>query len=98
VIDNGPDAVRLYPCGGGSVLQVYTSPQNAGTSTATVASWSVPAFDEQIQELLVAGVRLERYEGMPSDENGVHAFGTHKVAWFLDPDGNTIAIDNGGAM
>ncbi len=89
----GPQ-LRIYPCGAGSRLQVYVS-QHAGSGTATVASWSVDDFDEVIDRLVAAGAVLERYEGMPADERGVHAFGTHRVAWIADPDGNVISLDNG---
>ena len=94
----GGPPLRIYECGGGSELQVYESAEHAGKSTATVVSWSVSDFDTQVDELLAAGVEFERYEGLPVDDKGVHAFGDHKVAWFLDPDGNTIAIDNGGPV
>ena len=93
--EGGPDMVRIYECGGGSLLQVYESPDHAGKSTATVASWSVPEFDTLIDELHAAGVTFERYDTPEGDERGVHTFGTHKVAWCRDPDGNTIAMDNG---
>jgi catechol 2,3-dioxygenase-like lactoylglutathione lyase family enzyme len=91
----GPDMVQIYECGGGSLLQVYASPGSAGNATATVASWSVADFDAEIDRLIAAGVEFERYEEQPSDEKGVHTFGEHKVAWCRDPDGNTLAIDNG---
>lgn len=39
---------------------------------------------------------FERYAAQAADENGVHSFGEHKVVWFRDPDGNTLALDNGG--
>ena len=94
----GGRQLRIYECGGGSELQVYESSDNAGKSPATVVSWSVPEFDSEIDELLAAGVEFARYDGLPTDDKGVHAFGDHKVVWFLDPDGNTIAIDNGGPI
>jgi catechol 2,3-dioxygenase-like lactoylglutathione lyase family enzyme len=94
----GPESVCMYECGGGTVLQVYASPDHAGKATATTASFSVSDFDAQIDELIAAGVEFERYDEQPSDSKGVHTFGDHKVAWCRDPDGNTIAIDNGGPV
>lgn len=91
-----PGQVRLYPCGRGSVLQVYAS-EHAGTGTATAASWSAQDFDDVVDALLAAGVVFETYEGMPADERGIHAFGTHRIAWFRDPDGNVLSLDNGAA-
>ena len=87
-------ALRIYPCGSGSRLQVYVT-EHAGSGGATVASWSVPDFDELTAELRANGVEFERNEGMEADEHGVHAFGTHKMVWFADPDGNIIGLDNG---
>lgn len=91
-----PGQVRLYPCGRGSLLQVYVS-EHAGTGSATVASWSTGDFDGVVDALLAAGVTLETYEGMPADERGVHEFGSHRIAWFCDPDGNVLSLDNGAA-
>ncbi len=89
------DEVRIYPCGEGSLLQVYAS-EHAGTATATVASWSTPHFESVVEELSARGVSFERYAAQAADENGVHTFGGHKVVWLRDPDGNTLAVDNGG--
>ena len=94
-LEGGPDAVRIYECGNGSHLQVYASPDHAGKATATVASFSSPEFDAQVDELLEAGIEFARYDAPEGDERGIHTFGDHKVAWFEDPDGNVIALDNG---
>jgi catechol 2,3-dioxygenase-like lactoylglutathione lyase family enzyme len=91
----GPEPVRIYPCGGGTVLQVYASPEHAGKATATVASWSVDDLDAVVDELSAKGVPFERYDELDADERGIHSFGEHRVAWFRDPDGNTCAVDNG---
>ena len=93
--EGGPDAVRIYECGNGSLLQVYESPDHAGKATATVVSWSVPDFDAQVEELLEAGVEFAKYDTPGGDERGIHTFGDHRVVWFQDPDGNVIAVDNG---
>ena len=92
--EGGPDAVRIYECGNGSQLQVYASPDHAGKGTATVASWSVPEFDAQVDELLGAGIEFAKYDAPGGDERGIHTFGDHRVCWFEDPDGNVIALDN----
>lgn len=88
--------VRIYPCGRGTLLQVYAS-EHAGTGSATVASWSADDFDGVVDALVSAGVVFDTYEGMPADERGVHAFGTHRVVWFRDPDGNVLSLDNGAS-
>lgn len=87
------EMLRIYPCGDGSRLQVYAS-EHAGTGGATVASWSVSDFDAVTARLRENGVEFERYDGMEADEDGVHAFGSHRMVWFSDPDGNVLAVDN----
>ena len=92
-----PEESRIYACGGGTSLHVYVSPAHAGTSTATVATWSVPDLEAVVDELGRAGVTFERYEdpGLETDERGIHDLGDGRVAWFKDPDGNTFAIEQG---
>lgn len=91
--DEGMADVRIYPCGEGSLLQVYRS---AGTATATVASWSAADFESVVDELRAKGVTFETSGGPATDAEGIHTFGEHRVVWFRDPDGNTLAVDNGG--
>ncbi len=93
--DDGISGVRIYECGSGSLLQVYES-EHAGTATATVASFSADDFDSVVDDLSAKGVTFEKYDDPGTDEKGVHTYGGHRVVWLRDPDGNTIAIDNGG--
>ena len=39
---------------------------------------------------------FEAYGEPATDGKGIHTYGDHKVVWFKDPDGNTLAVDNGG--
>jgi len=59
----------------------------------TVLGWQVPQVNATVKELAQAGVRFERYEGMGQDELGIWTSPTGaKVAWFKDPDGNTLSL------
>jgi catechol 2,3-dioxygenase-like lactoylglutathione lyase family enzyme len=59
----------------------------------TVLGWQVPNIVAAAKALLEAGVRFERYQGMQQDELGIWSSpGGGKVAWFKDPDGNTLSI------
>jgi catechol 2,3-dioxygenase-like lactoylglutathione lyase family enzyme len=59
----------------------------------TVLGWKVPDIVAAAQALGTAGVVFQRYPGMKQDEFGVWtAPGGAKVAWFQDPDGNTLSI------
>jgi catechol 2,3-dioxygenase-like lactoylglutathione lyase family enzyme len=59
----------------------------------TVLGWTVPDIATAIRELSSRGVEFQRYEGMGQDELGAwSAPSGARVAWFKDPDGNTLSI------
>ena len=59
----------------------------------TVLGWSVPNIHAAVKDLADAGVAFERYQGMGQDELGIWvAPSGAKVAWFKDPDGNTLSL------
>ncbi len=59
----------------------------------TVLGWEVPEISATVEDLAQAGVRFERYGSMDQDERGIWTSPTGaKVAWFKDPDGNTLSI------
>ena len=92
-IDSGNNV--QYKCGEGSVMHVYLSPEHAGKSTATLAGWGVDDVERVLEELTSRGVTFEHYDEGPiiTDERGIATFeGGAKVAYFKDPDGNTLSI------
>jgi catechol 2,3-dioxygenase-like lactoylglutathione lyase family enzyme len=59
----------------------------------TVLGWRVADIARTVAELRAAGVEGKRYPGMDQDEDGVWvAPGGTRVAWFSDPDGNTLSL------
>lgn len=60
----------------------------------TVAGWMVADLAGVIGWLDGLGIATERYEGLDQDELGVwQPFpGAPRIAWFRDPDGNTLSI------
>ena len=77
------------------MLHVYLSSEHAGNSTATLASWYVDDVEGVVEQLTERGVVFERYAEGPilTDERGIAKFeGGAKVAYFKDPDGNTLSI------
>jgi catechol 2,3-dioxygenase-like lactoylglutathione lyase family enzyme len=59
----------------------------------TVLGWQVPDILVAAEALQKAGVQFERYPGMEQDELGIWTSpGGGKVAWFKDPDGNTLSV------
>jgi len=84
-----------YRCGEGTVIHVYLSPDHAGKATATLAGWYVDDVESIVDELVFNGVAFERYDEGPTttDEKGIATFdGGARVAYFKDPDGNTLSI------
>jgi hypothetical protein len=59
----------------------------------TVLGWNVPDIRMVMKGLTSKGITFERYQGMPQDELGVWTTPDgHQVAWFKDPDGNTLSL------
>jgi hypothetical protein len=80
---------------GSSRIVVYAS-EFAGTNEATSATWGLGGeFDEVVRTLKGKGVPFEHYEfpGMQRDGD-VHLVGDFKAAWFKDPDGNILHVNN----
>lgn len=89
--------VVVYQCGDGSELVVYQS-EHAGKATATVATYDVSDVEATVDELTSNGVVFEQYdEPMQTDAKGIFTSEEGGVAWFKDPDGNTIAVGQFGS-
>jgi len=59
----------------------------------TIAGWQVPDMGMAIDSLTSRGVEFTRFEGMDQDERAVWSTpGGDQVAWFKDPDGNTLSL------
>lgn len=58
----------------------------------TTLGWQVTDIRATIAALRAKGVEMMRYPAMPQDDDGVMAFGPAQVAWFRDPDGNTLSL------
>jgi catechol 2,3-dioxygenase-like lactoylglutathione lyase family enzyme len=91
-VDENPGGVT-YSSGSGKLF-IYESP-NAGTNQATCASWQVSDVESVVSELAGKGVTFEHYD-MPGGtrEGDVHSMGGMKAAWFKDPDGNILGVNN----
>ena len=92
-IDSGNNV--QYRCAEGTVMHVYLSPKHAGKSTATLAGWGVDNIEEVVDVLTSRGVTFEHYDEGPiiTNARGIATFeGDAKVAYFSDPDGNTLSI------
>ena len=62
-------------------------------SHGTVLGWQVPEIESAVKNLQQSGVRFERFAGLNQDESGIWTAPTGaRVAWFKDPDGNTLSL------
>ena len=53
----------------------------------------MPDIEATLDGLARRGVEAVRYDGMEQDERGIWtAPGGTRVAWFRDPDGNTLSL------
>lgn len=59
----------------------------------TVLGWQVDDIVASVKDLTAKGVRFERYDFIQQDELGIWLSPIRvKVAWFKDPDGNTLSV------
>lgn len=89
-----------YKCGHSTYLYVYERPTPAG-STGTVCAFGVEDVEGTVKQLQRKGVEFEEYDipeiGLKT-VNGVATQGQVKTAWFIDPFGNILAIDNSAEL
>jgi len=59
----------------------------------TVLGWDAADIHASLMELSGRGVNCERYAWLEQDDSGVwKAPGGAMIAWFKDPDGNTLSL------
>ena len=76
----------------GTMLRVTAVPE-VPRAGYTVLGWRVTDIAAAARDLAARGVVFIRYDGMDQDGDGVWTTpGGDKVAWFADPDGNTLSL------
>ncbi len=81
VVRAGPTVIRVTPV------------EEHRPSVHTVLGWSVPDADAVMTELVGRGVEPLQFDGLIQDDLGIwDAPSGARVAWFSDPDGNTLSI------
>jgi catechol 2,3-dioxygenase-like lactoylglutathione lyase family enzyme len=60
----------------------------------TILGWEVDDIEATAAAMAAKGVEFSRYPFLKQADNGIWTApeGAAKVAWFLDPDGNTLSI------
>jgi catechol 2,3-dioxygenase-like lactoylglutathione lyase family enzyme len=90
VTNENPFAVVLNV--GGTMLRLTEVP-DLQPQPFTIAGWAVPDIGGTVDALVARGVAFTRYDGMEQDERGIWTTpGGDRVAWFKDPDGNTLSL------
>ena len=86
------DANAIVLDANGTLLRV-SQVRDFEPASHTVLGWIVPDVRATVLQLGGQGVKFERYEEFTQDTLRICTFpdGT-KVAWFKDPDGNTLSI------
>jgi catechol 2,3-dioxygenase-like lactoylglutathione lyase family enzyme len=76
----------------GTMLRV-TRVEARAPAAYTVLGWIVDDVAATVRGLAARGVAFDRYEGMEQDELGIwRSPSGARVAWFHDPDGNTLSL------
>ena len=80
---------------GGAPVFVYEK-ANHVPAEFTVLNFEVADIDQAVDELVAAGVEIQRYPGTNQDEKGIArgkaANRGPDIAWFLDPAGNILSV------
>jgi len=77
---------------GGTMLRVTAVP-TVHPAGYTVLGWRVTDIETTVAALTARGVGFTRYDGIDQDERGIWTTpGGEKIAWFTDPDGNTLSL------
>jgi catechol 2,3-dioxygenase-like lactoylglutathione lyase family enzyme len=59
----------------------------------TALGWDVKDLRASVRDLAARGVIFDRYDGMQQDDLAIWSPAPgHGVAWFKDPDGNTLSL------
>ncbi len=83
--------LRLKLGGGGAVF-IYAKPDHV-PATFTVLNFPVPAIGQAVADLNRRGITFERYPEMKPDAQGiVHDERGPFMAWFKDPAGNILSV------
>jgi hypothetical protein len=77
----------------GTPLRISTVPDHK-PQMHTVLGWAVPDIVATVRALTAKGVKFNIYDGLGQDQLGIWTAPAsgHRVAWFLDPDGNNLSL------
>jgi catechol 2,3-dioxygenase-like lactoylglutathione lyase family enzyme len=83
--------LTLHLDGGARPTLVYPKPDHT-PADYTILNFPVDDVGAAVAELAERGVTVERYDGMPQDDDGVMRGNGPDIAWFKDPAGNVLSV------
>lgn len=83
--------LTLHLAGGARPTIVYPKPDHVPAGF-TILNFPVDDVGAAVRQLAERGVTVERYDGMPQDEDGVMRGNGPDIAWFTDPAGNVLSV------
>jgi catechol 2,3-dioxygenase-like lactoylglutathione lyase family enzyme len=90
LVEDGPFALVFDA--NGTMLRIQKYSDHVPLRTTSLG-WDVVDIRATIAALTERGVRFERYPAMDQDECGIwNSPSGARVAWFKDPDGNTLSL------
>ena len=94
LVEEGPFALVFDANGTTLRVQIVRS---VSPAPYTALGWQVEDIRTTIRALAARGVIFERYDGLVQDGQGIWTSPDgSRVAWFKDPDGNTLSLTERG--
>jgi catechol 2,3-dioxygenase-like lactoylglutathione lyase family enzyme len=91
------DGFALVLDANGTMIRVAKVQPDFKPAVFTILGWEVTEIESVVSAMTAKGVVFERYGFFEQDPLGIWAApGGAKVAWFKDPDGNTLSVSQHG--
>ncbi len=89
------DGFALVFRSGGNMIRIARM-QEYTPAAYTILGWEVADIAAEVAALTAKGLVFARYPFLPKDQVDEHGIwtapGGDKIAWFQDPDGNTLSV------
>ena len=91
--ESADDFAIVFRLGTANIMLRVTMVPELTPHPFTTFGWQVDDIVASVTELAAKGVEFTRYGFLEQDERAIwNAPGGTKVAWFRDPDGNTLSL------
>jgi catechol 2,3-dioxygenase-like lactoylglutathione lyase family enzyme len=90
-VDN--DGFAMVLDANGTMIRVSKVGPDFKPAVFTILGWEVTGIEDVVSAMTAKGVVFERFSFFEQDDLGIWtAQSGDKVAWFKDPDGNTLSV------